>query len=325
MGCFSPLKGWKSLNNGGLTFDRSEASEKMDVSCGQCLGCRVDRSCGWAMRIVHESSLYEFDNGNCFVTLTYRSPEECTEEQRKNGYYVPSDFSLHESHVQKFLKRLRKAYPDQKIRYYYCGEYGSICKHGFDCEVYKHDCKTGRPHYHLCLFNFRPSDGEAIGPELFGSAELDKLWKYGYTSYGDLTFQSAAYVAGYVLKKVTGNQEAEKYLVFDEEAGHDIWLTPEFARMSLKPGIGHDWLEKFKRDVFPHDNVPVPGVGVKELVPRYYMQWLSKTDPLMFEEVKAKRLEWLSENKEEFTPDRLMAKYKVTKANRALFNPRNTL
>ena len=85
MPCYSPLKGWKDRHTGGLSFRRDNAFEKMEVACGQCLGCRLDYSRMWAMRIVHESTLHELDGGNCFVTLTYRDPKECNLEQLKKN------------------------------------------------------------------------------------------------------------------------------------------------------------------------------------------------------------------------------------------------
>ena len=135
MPCYSPLKGWKDEFTGGIKFRREGATEAMEVACGQCLGCRLDRSRMWATRIVHESSLHELDGGNCFVTLTYRDPVECSPGQLKEGLHVPSDWSLHKEHFQKFMKRLRKAFAPQKIRFYMCGEYGNVCKHGIDLAV----------------------------------------------------------------------------------------------------------------------------------------------------------------------------------------------
>ena len=155
MGCDSPLKGWKGRETGGLVFKRELSfGEKMDVACGSCLGCRLDYSRMWAMRITHEASLHEYDRGNAFVTLTYRDKLDATLEQCEREQYVPDDWSLHKSHVQLFLKRLRKKHPP--FRYFYAGEYGRKCKHGIDvkrvgCPV----CNCGRPHYHLCLFNIR--------------------------------------------------------------------------------------------------------------------------------------------------------------------------
>ena len=69
MPCYSPLKGFRNLESGGIVFKRSSiAGEAMEVACGQCLGCRLDRSRMWAIRIVHEASLHD---DNCFLTLTY--------------------------------------------------------------------------------------------------------------------------------------------------------------------------------------------------------------------------------------------------------------
>ena len=63
------------------------------IACGQCQGCRLERSRQWAVRCLHESKLHA---DNCFLTLTY------SEE------HLPRDGSLHIKHVQDFLKRLRK-------------------------------------------------------------------------------------------------------------------------------------------------------------------------------------------------------------------------
>ena len=114
MPCVSPLKGWKDRETGGITFRRDDTQETMEVACGQCLGCRIDRRRHWAMRIVHESSLHEC---NCFITLTYRDVRECSYEQWRNGYHVPSDWSLHKHHFQKFMKRLRRYFEPRRIRF----------------------------------------------------------------------------------------------------------------------------------------------------------------------------------------------------------------
>ena len=68
MPCYSPLKGFVNLENGGIVFKRSSiAGGSMEVACGQCLGCRLDHSRMWAIRIVHEAMLYD---ENSFITLT---------------------------------------------------------------------------------------------------------------------------------------------------------------------------------------------------------------------------------------------------------------
>ena len=250
MPCYSPLKGFVNLETGGIVFKRSSlAGKAREVACGQCLGCRLDRSRDWASRIVHEASMYD---DNCFITLTY--DEE----------HLPSDGSLNKKHFQDFMKRLRKKFPERRIRYYHCGEYGE---------------KLDRPHYHACLFNFDFRDKEFFnerdGNTLFSSEILEKVWGRGFCTIGELTFQSAAYCARYVTKKVTGRESQEHYLRCDEY-GVAFWLEPEYSTMSRRPGIGKFWYEKFKGDVFPSDECPVPGVGVLKKVPRYYLQQLEK-------------------------------------------------
>ncbi len=302
MPCYSPLKGWKN-DEGGLTFKKSEGKSQMEVACGQCLGCRLDRSRVWAMRISHEASLYQHSNGNSFITLTY------------DNEHVPQDGSLDKTHFQKFMKRLRKS-TAQKIKFYHCGEYGNQCKHGIDltrtlCPL----CNLGRPHYHACLFNKEFSD---LTPyETQGditrttSPELEQIWGKGVVDVGKLEFQSAAYVARYIMKKITGEPAKDHYQNINPY-GEIIKVEPEYSTMSN--GIGRDWYEKYKDDCFPSDETPVPGQGVIPKVPRYYADLLKESDPQMHDRVKAIRQTYRNENMEEYTPERLMAKYKVKKA-----------
>ena len=163
MPCYSPLKGYKDPDSGGLIFKRtSRTTQTLEVACGQCLGCRLDYSRMWAMRIAHEAALWEYHGGNCFVTLTYRDRMACTIEQLEDGLHVPDDWSLNKEHMRNFFKKLRRFFPDQKVRYFYAGEYGRKCKHGIDLELVKCPlCSVGRPHYHVCLFNCSFPDLEA--------------------------------------------------------------------------------------------------------------------------------------------------------------------
>lgn len=124
-----------------------------------------------------------------FLTLTY------------NKEHLPSDGSLRPRDMQLFLKRLRYEL-GSKIRYFGVGEYGD---------------HSWRPHYHLAVFGLDP----------LASKVVEKSWPYGFVQCGPLTIQGAAYVAGYVTKKMTS--------VKDERLKGRY---PEFARMSLRPGIG---------------------------------------------------------------------------------------
>lgn len=335
MPCHSPLRGWKDVHTGGITFRREHGYEKMEVPCGQCLGCRLDYSRMWAMRITHEATMHESDGGNCFITLTYRNVEDCSLDQLKNGQHVPSDWSLHKSHMTKFIKRLRKFFGDQKIRYFYAGEYGKKCQHGIDVEeVGCPLCNVGRPHYHMCLFNglftdLLPYESDG-GITRYTSPSLERIWGYGFVDVGELNFASASYCAKYIVKKIKGVKADDWYYQMDID-GNWNWITPEYVCMSRgnasykgqKVGIGAAWLEKYEMDVYPHDHVPLPGMDPMNGVPRYYDEIVKEKYPEMFEQVQAARLKYLKENKEDYTLKRLEDKHKVAKAKMKLFDSRD--
>ena len=249
------------------------------------------------MRITHEASLYE---NNCFVTFTYRSKQDTTDDQLQKGHYVPDDYSLNVSHFQNFIKRLRKHFP-QKIRYFHCGEYGD---------------QSLRPHYHACLFNVSFDDcivyQQRQGITTYESPTLAKLWPYGFCTIGELNFETASYTAGYVLKKITGPAADDSYLRNDSD-GVAIWVKPPYTTMSLKPGIGADFYEKFKHDFF-NDETPVPGKGIIQKIPRYYQNIMAENDPATLEQIKDARRAFLHAHFEDFTPERLMDKYKCARA-----------
>jgi hypothetical protein len=246
---------------------------------------------------MHEAQLWD---KNCFITLTYEQ--------------TPSWNSLRHSDFQKFMKRLRKRFNGDKeyidvrtgkstfpIRYYMAGEYGT---HG------------GRPHYHACLFNFAFEDIEFLrrtnsGSNLYRSAQLESLWPHGFSSVGDVTFESAAYVARYVMKKAK-QEEVDTGAIVDMETGEIMPRLPEYNRMSLKPGIGANFLDKYKSDVFPNDYVIVNGHKAKP--PRYYFKRLEQADPETYEYVKGSReLRGLIEC-EDNTEERLGARRRVLQA-----------
>ena len=323
MPCYSPLKGWKDTDTGGIVFRRSHGSEEMEVACGQCLGCRLDRSRMWAMRIVHESSLHEFSGGNCFITLTYRDKRECTLDQLRDGYHIPDDWSLNKKHFQDFMKRLRRRFPDQTIKFFHCGEYGNVCQHGIDLQFVDCPlCGVGRPHYHAALFNCSFSDLESYGSSSFGelrytSPLLEDIWKFGFVDVGELNFASAAYIARYILKKVTGVRADDHYMQVDLD-GVCTWVEPEYCTMSrggrTGHGLGYDWYQRYKDDVFPADEVPVPGEGVVKLVPRYYEEIFKEENPLSLEAIKEIRAAFRDAHADEYTSERLLAKYHVKHA-----------
>lgn len=268
-----------------------EPDSPIKLPCGQCIGCRLERSRQWAVRCVHEASLYE---KNCFITLTY--------DERS----LPRDGSLVLEHFQKFMKRLRSRF-EHKIRFYHCGEYGE---------------EFGRPHYHAILFNHDFSDKELVcysGSEpLYQSKTLQELWPYGLSRIGSVSFESAAYVARYCTKKVTGKSALAHYNRIDYFTGEVLCeKKPEYATMSRRPGIGRDWLKKFYPDVYPHDSFHINGKEVRP--PKFYDTQFELLDPVQFELVKARRLEEQRLAASDNSYERLTVKEKVTQSHLNVF------
>lgn len=260
----------------------------MYVSCGQCIGCRLQSAREWAIRSVHEASLHE---ENCFVTLTY------------NDHNLPFDMGIHKRVVQKFLKRLRYHESPKKIRYLGCGEYGE---------------DSQRPHYHFLLFGHDFKDKTPFGKNLFISESLAYLWPFGFSTVGQVNYKTAAYVGRYVTKKLTGKVAEGHYVrgPVDYSTGEQIEVSKEWLMCSLKPAIGDLWFDKYKHEVFPDDFVVIDGKKMKP--PRRYLKLLKRTHPEIVEKVLWNRRKHAEKHREDQTPERLAvretcAKLKLTK------------
>lgn len=296
MPCYKPLHGWKARRSGetgrrAIVFKRQYGYEDQPVTvpCGQCIGCKLEKSRQWAMRCMHEARLYE---DNCFVTLTY------------DDEHLPLGGTLVKEHHQKFLKRLRARVPNRRIRFYMCGEYGEL---------------DWRPHYHYLLFNWRPDDLEIhtvneLGDRLYTSEFLQEVWPDGFSIVGECTFESAAYVARYCTKKVTGERAEEHYTRYCPITGAETRLEPEFGLMSRDGGIGKEYYQEFKDELLKHDSVIFRGKPMRP--PIYYDRLHSEEELLKVKGRRAARAR-LTPPEENYTP-RLMAKEKVKKAQAAM-------
>lgn len=298
MSCDTPLKGWRSQKvnpqsgKRSIVFRRSEGFSDLplEVPCGQCTGCRLERSRQWAMRCVHEAAMHK---RSVFLTLTY------------DNEHLPADRSLEYRDFQLFQKRLL-VHMDRKhnhhgIRFYMCGEYGE---------------QFGRPHYHSITFNCHFPDQRAWKRErentLYTSETLTGLWGNGHASIGSVTFQSAAYVSRYIMKKVTGDLAADHYEWMDPETGEFHQRRPEFTQMSRRPGIGGAWFDKFKDDVFPNDFVLLN--GKKLTPPRFYTNQYEILYPEEVALIKADRRKRGLLRASDNTPARLRVKAEVRDA-----------
>nr|QJB19812.1 MAG: replication initiator protein [Microvirus sp.] len=295
MSCYRPLQAYRSFNkkteNGKayITFNPTDAGfhyEKVFLPCGQCIGCRIDRSRQWALRCVHEASLH---SDNCFITLTFDDAH-----LNVSGSLIKSDF-------QNFMKRLRFKFRDVRIRFFHCGEYGS---------------QLSRPHHHAALFGFDFPDkvlwSVRDGIKLFRSAILEELWPYGFSTVGGLSYESAAYIARYCTKKVNGEKSRLHYCTVDDETGEMTELEPEYITMSRRPGIARDWIEEHIDDVYPKDFVTHK--GRKYRPPKYYDKIYDVKYPDSFLKIKKIRLTNMRQSADNNTYERLAVRERVQKA-----------
>lgn len=314
MPCYKPLEAFHAP--GGVSFDKSKSfGIPVQLPCGRCIGCRLEKAKQWALRCHHESSMHRH---NDFLTLTYASEN------------LPPNNSLRKRDFQKFIRALRKK-TGAKIRYYMCGEYGNICPdHGgwindpvpnkTQCAV----CRTGRPHYHAIIFGFKFPNQKLVnirnGNRVYTSDLVSKLWTYGSHELGCVTFQSAGYVARYILKKQNGEYALREYAILDPETGEltDEKIIPPYTCMSLghtcrvckkrsckrsTGGIGYSWYQRHKADLFPHDFAVMPD-GRQTPVPTYYRTLLEREDPAMANLLRAARVE-KAKNDPNNSPERL--------------------
>jgi len=302
MPCYKPLTAYYSPG-GSITFNRSTAfwpNQPFQIPCSRCLGCRLEHAKEWALRCTHEASLYDKGLNNSFITLTYRPAD------------LPEFGNLRRVDFQKFIKRLRTK-SGQKIRYFMCGEYGET---------------NYRPHYHALLFGYQFKDKKLVnirnGNRVYTSEELEKTWRYGDCEIGSVTFNSAGYVARYIVKKQQGDAQElfNRYVIIDEH-GEMTSRHNEYTNMSLKPGIGERWYDKNYSDCFPHDYCVLPD-GRQTPVPSYYRNILRKNDPALWEKLRVTRIAKAKDNPNN-TPERLAVREIVKQKQTQELNTRDSI
>jgi hypothetical protein len=265
MRCIRPLKATQN-NDGDIVYDIKkgvQGLEPFQFDCRKCLPCRLRTAREKALRATHQAQMHD---NNIFLTLTY------DDEHLASNELIYRDFQLFMKRLRKHVwkditkleqfnntkerKEIIKELKDaKKITYMVTGEYGD---------------QTKRPHWHAILFNYRPSDAEIIyyntrGEPLFASRTLTKLWPYGMHNFGEVTIDSAGYVARYAAKKLTHGKDGEH----DYEPVHKI---------SSRRAIGRDWIEKNWKFTFENGFCNLPN-GQRTRIPRYYETWMKKHHP----------------------------------------------
>lgn len=258
---------WEDSYNSDFVSKRAKrvVRDFVPIPCGKCIGCRLDHSRQWAVRLMLE---LEYSCSGYFVTLTYDDDNIRLVHDNVNGHLHGT---LLKRDLQLFMKRLRKKFGNG-IRFYASGEYGSA---------------TFRPHYHLALFNlpelnlifFKKSP---LGQFYYLSPDISECWNLGHVLVGELNFNSSSYISRYVTKKLDG--ELDIY--------SPLGIVPPFSLMSRKPGIARQYYDDHYSDIYDTDTIylSTPKGGRKLKPPRYFDKLLENDDPVLFNSVRENRL-----------------------------------
>lgn len=281
MPCYRPLLGVLETNSKGqrtgiykivgsyINNLQTKDPTSIRIPCGHCIGCRLDQSRQWADRMMLE---FDVQKKGMFLTLTYDDDHVPLTE---DDYGEFGALTLWKPDLQKFFKRLRKAFPENKLRYYAVGEYGS---------------QTFRPHYHVILFGLDPYDlpdlefykQNDLKQPMFISRHMDAIWSNGFTTIANISWESCAYCARYVQKKIF--------------AGHELLtdlygVEKEFSLMSRRPGIGKPYLDAHP-ELFEWNRQYVDGYERGINIPKYFLKNLELTDPDLYAILKESRLKY---------------------------------
>lgn len=181
-----------------------------------------------------------------------------------------------------------------------CGEYGG---------------NTNRPHYHAIIFGLdfadkkRHSKGKR-GDTLYSSEKLNDLWGLGYCWIGNVTFESAGYVARYCLKKINGEFKDAHYQYIDPTTGEIHAIKQEF--MACSNGIGLRHFTEFNEQMYLRDSVTVKGKEAP--IPRYYDKKFGETNPDLLLQIKEARKRRAKTRAVDNTPERLAVRKEVKEA-----------
>ena len=214
----------------------------IQIPCGKCIGCRIDYKRSWADRLTYHS--FGKEDNSYFITLTY-DDDHLFHLPYNEDYDI---YSIDFNDITDFIQKLRNKFKKnmvidsngvpQGIDYFYACEYGDS---SFRC------------HAHLILFNLPLEDLEYFGLDdngqpVYVSNTIDDLWQKGIHTISRFTWHNAAYVAGYVEKKLKGRRQ-------DEYTA--LGLFPEGCRMSRRPGLAFDYYVNNYSDIWKNNGLDV--------------------------------------------------------------------
>ena len=355
---FFTIKSQRELENifGSFSAFRSYFDRNMDytfIKCRKCTECRSQYASEWSVRCAHE---FQIRGKGSFITLTIDDTKANLFLEEKNlrhyckrckdgNRYIkyPISYTLCKGLIQDFLKRMRdnlyKKY-GVKIRYFGCGEYGSI---------------NERPHYHVLIFGYDFPDSVQIrtsnkGVPLYHSEELQSMWKYGLITVQEVNHRACMYTAKYCLKKMKfcdDIQEQEQYYGREPEF---IFMSKGSCQPNRCPyiddiiknckglnslrnlknpycdkcsytrgGIGYDWFKHYYLDILKIGYVTLD--GVKYPIPKYYLDILKLTDETLYDKYKIKVIHRIDElDEKDISQKKLDTRSKILKEKLKLYH-----
>lgn len=264
----------------GINVNLSKIRKVQVIPCGKCIGCRLEYSKDWATKAIFEASQYK---NNWFLTFTYNQEHlpiagNMIDPKTGEDKGINPNGTLEPDHITNFIKRLRIQYERKHnhkgIRYMVCGEYGE---------------KGQRPHYHGIFFNlpiysFKFHEYNGNYEPLWRIPELEEIWGKGMVVAAQVNWNTCAYVARYVTKKVGLPTQEEYYKC--------LGIKPEFFRMSRKPGIGREYFEEHKDEIYNTDQIIINKYGggsMKVRPPKYFDKLYDIENHEKMEEIKKER------------------------------------
>lgn len=313
MACYKPSECWFHVDGGRPLFyfpvgDDPRLWRKGMARCRHCIGCKADAARDVSIRAGHEAAI---SPASSFLTLTY------------DREHLPEHGSIRRADVVLFMKRLRKycwQHFQIKVRAYYVAEYGG---------------RTGRAHYHVCLFGFdfsadwRPHGRSKSGKAMWLSATLEALWGKGLCVVQEMGQEAAQYAAKYSLKAIG---QAKGTVLLRVPNGALVTMPVAEYRAKLADGtlvgsavespfhslprgraLGLPWLDLYWSDVFPRGVVILRG-GVELSPPLAYLNLYREYDPDGYAELAARRHAEGLPRFDDFSPERLLVREVVHEA-----------
>lgn len=298
---------YRRISDSVVMLSRLLDMNTCEIPCGKCFACQMRKRKDMTIRLCHERKMA---NAACFLTLTYDDDHLPTTnwfglyDKRKmydHGLGELPEMTLLPADVQLFMKRLRRylTYRPKRsvrdycpnIRYFAVGEYGG---------------KTHRPHYHIIIFGWKPSDAKFFfrrgSHDICLSPTLQRLWKFGFSSVCDVDAGVSRYCARYVTKKYDSALHKDDR---DYYAGVRRITVPEFILQSVRNGgIGATWLKVYATEIRDGKVAVDFGNCVRAVtVPKYYYDRLRKVNLPLWLKIREERIAFLANTRFEFASD----------------------